>query len=77
MRLGHIAGLFDLQARSRRNALEASRLMQARRAEQFEADRALRDGGPPWPGAQRRGAVAAHIPAQSRTEDAPRVRDDR
>jgi hypothetical protein len=38
----HIAGVLNLQARSRRNALHASRLLQARRAEQVEVARVVR-----------------------------------
>ena len=56
--MSHISGLLSLQARSRRNALSAARLLRARRGERAEVelavdaaeaaaatDRALRDPG--------------------------------
>lgn len=40
--IGHLAGVLGLQARSRRNALQASRLLRVRRSEQRDADAAVR-----------------------------------
>lgn len=39
--MNQIAGLLNLQARSRRSALHTSRLLQARRARQLEHDQVL------------------------------------
>lgn len=44
--VGRLTALLDLQARSRRNALQATRLIRLRRAEQHEADDAVRSSDP-------------------------------
>jgi hypothetical protein len=40
--VSHIGGVLNLQARARRNALQATRVLRVRRDEQVEADRAVR-----------------------------------
>lgn len=51
--MNHITGVLNLQARSRRNALDVARLVRARRNQQYKVDRALLVAGAASPAAQR------------------------